>query len=257
MTSALLLLALATGVPLQDSPDVFRRVLHLDDGSAVQYAVAVPRDLDPGRPVPLILALHYGWRGELPAHYGEYFLRTVILPAFAELEAIVVAPNCPAATWHAVRSERAVLALLDTLRAEFGVAQQKILVAGVSLGGMGAWFLAAQHPDLFNAAVPVAAIPMLDRPAAGSDLDSLLDRFQAQGAGLGNRSVRVPVLVVHSRHDQAIPFAGVARAVEALRAAGAPVQLVAIDGASHNDMPRYVAALKAASSWIRTLWRTP
>ncbi len=251
------LLALATSVTLQHSPEVFRRVLHLDDGSAVQYAVAVPRDLDPGRPVPLILALHYGWRGELPAHYGEYFLRTVVLPAFAELEAIVVAPNCPATTWHAVRSERAVLALLDTLRAEFSVEQEKILVTGVSLGGMGAWFLAAQHPDLFSAAIPVAAIPILDRPAAGSDLDSLLDRFQVQGAGLGKRLVQVPILVLHSRQDQAIPLAGVARAVEALRAAGAPVKLVVIEGASHNDMPRYVAALDSASSWISTLWSTP
>ena len=150
-----------------------------------------------------------------------------------------------------------MLALLDTLRAEFSIAPEKILVAGVSLGGMGAWFFAAQHPGLFSAAVPVAAIPILERPAPGSDLDSLLVHFQVEESGRGKPLVQVPVLVLHSRQDQAIPFAGVARAVDALRATGAPVELVVIDGASHNDMPRYVAALESASSWIRTLWSTP
>jgi hypothetical protein len=43
----------------------------LEDGSEVRYAIALPEGVDLEQPVPLMLALHHSWEGELPSFFSS------------------------------------------------------------------------------------------------------------------------------------------------------------------------------------------
>lgn len=142
----------------QSLPDqgIHEMVLKLKDGYFLSYTVSVPF-FKPGKPVPLVLALHYG--GEVTPYYGRTFLEMLVDPAFKKLGAIIIAPDCPGESWTDTKSEAVVLELLDFLKNSWPVDTNRIIVTGFSMGGTGSWFLAERHPDIFSAAIPVAAYP--------------------------------------------------------------------------------------------------
>ena len=76
-----------------------------------RYTIAIPRGFTGEKPVPLILALHYAGHG-IP-FYGEMILQEMVKPAFEELEAIIVSPDCPAEFWHQPESEQLIFDLLN------------------------------------------------------------------------------------------------------------------------------------------------
>ena len=102
------------------------------------------------KPSPLILAFHYG--GKLTNFYGKKFVTVLIEPALKDVEAIIVAPDCPERRWESPVSERAVMDLLNYICQEYKVDSRRILVTGYSMGGVGTWHLAARHP--VKAAIP-------------------------------------------------------------------------------------------------------
>jgi predicted peptidase len=236
--------------------EIQERLLRVEDGLELRYAISVPAGLERSTPVPLILALHYGWQGELPEFYGRGFLEPMVEPAFVGLGAIVLAPDCPDTDWHQPRSERALLALLDEIRSEFAISPDRIVVTGYSLGGMGAWFLAVEHPEIFSAAIPMAAPPMLERPEGR--LRSSLDRFFEGGADAARAAIgSMPFYAIHGRLDEVIPLAPVQAAIEDLKARGASIEFVIVEGASHYDMGWYVEPLKQAVDWLKQIWSKP
>ena len=82
-------------VVAQESPNVRDQVLKLEDGSELRYAVSSPQGHDDGQPRPLVLALHYGWAGELPPGYGRSYMSLLVAPALAELGAVIITPDPP------------------------------------------------------------------------------------------------------------------------------------------------------------------
>src|SRR5688572_24832678 len=135
------------------SPRVQQLVFRVPDAGIVRYTLSVPGDYSAASPRPLVLALHPS--GNDP-YYGGAFMRRVIAPALPELGAIVVAPDCPAASWTDPAAERAVMLLLQKLFADYAVDRSRVLVTGFSIGGRGAWHFAAAHPDVFTAVIPMA-----------------------------------------------------------------------------------------------------
>ncbi len=236
--------------------EVQERVFQVEDGLELRYTISIPADLDPDIQAPLVLALHYGWQGELPQFYGRGFLEPMVEPAFAGLGAIILAPDCPDTDWHQPRSERALLALLDEIRSEFAVSPDRIVITGYSLGGMGTWFLAAEHPEIFSAAIPMAAPPMLERP--DGSLSTSQNRFFEGDAIAAHEAIgTMPLYAIHGRLDEVIPLAPVQTAIEALQAGGASIEFVIVEGASHYDMGRYVDPLKRAVEWLKQGWSVP
>lgn len=251
-----LLLALSMNGCAADQMDIQERVMRLDDGKQLRYAIALPNELDSDRPVPLILALHYGWQGEVPRYYGKGFLQQMIAPAFAELGAVVLAPDCPDSDWHQPLSERALLSLIDLTMSEYSIDADRIVITGFSLGGMGTWFMAAEHPDLFSAAIPMAAPPIVERPEG--PLSSLLETFFDSGEVAVREGVdAVPVYALHGSNDEVIPLAPVQRAIERLKGQGNPIEFVVVEGASHYDLSWYVVPLRVAADWLEEVWRLP
>ncbi len=229
-TVACVLLASAAWAQPIARPRIDQTVFELPDGRRMTYAIAVPRDRDPTEPRPLVLALHPGGRAP---YYGSRFMWQVVEPALRDWRAIIVAPDVLARRWDNDESENAVLSLLESVLTTHAIDRTRILVTGFSMGGMGTWYFATRHADLFTGAIPMAA----------SRRDNSLD-------GLGT----MPIHVIHSPQDEVVPFGPAAETVEQLRRHGHPVALIEVDGAGHFDMGAYVEPLERAGEWMMERW---
>jgi predicted peptidase len=205
--------------------DTFRRTGDL----TVQYAISIPKNYSPSNPVPLVLALHYGGN---PNGAAQGVLLALVQPAFAELGAIIVAPESVRGAWSTAENERAVNALLDAVQASYRIDTKKIAVTGFSMGGTGVWFFARKYPERFSAAVPVAGMP----PATAADW-------------------RTPVFAVHSRNDEVMPIEPTETRIKELQKRGVRAELVALTGISHYETNRFVEGLRRAVPWLRETWK--
>ena len=202
------------------------------DGRSQTYGLLIPKAAPEEAGYPMIVGLHYASPTPgLSPYFGLGYVGQIVLPALQELNAILVAPDCPDATWTSSISERLVAAVIGEVKKENKIDARRTLVTGFSMGGIGTWFMAEKHPDLFRGAIPVAARP----PAPES-------------------KPAMPVYVIHSRADQSQPFDATERAVRSLEQQGSNVTLVALDGVTHADLPGYIEPLSAAIPWIRKVW---
>ena len=226
----LLLLAFST-VPAQPaSPTLEQRTLRAPDGSMVRYGLAVPGDYDASRPRPLVVALHPGGGGT--PFYGDGFMRNIFLPGLGELAPIMIAPDAPGGTWTDSRAEQAVMALMTAVFDEFAIDRRRILVVGFSLGGRGAWYLSARHPDRFTAAIVMA----------GRTEEPLADL------------ARIPTYVIHGRDDQVVPFDQAEDRARALERMGRAVRFDPLAGVGHYQMGGYLLALRRGGRWVSERW---
>jgi predicted peptidase len=224
--------ALRPGEPGQQEPltrGFHRLEFALGEDASLRCSLWMP-PLESGDTVPLVLALHYG--GEVTPQLSMGFLESLVVPGLKKLGAVIVAPDCPGNGWTDETSERAVLALLDFAVRSWPVDRHRIVVTGYSLGGIGAWFFAARHPEIFSAAVPMAGRPVADR------------------------EFRVPVYAIHGRRDEVIALEPTRRAIEALRAAGVDAHLVSVKGATHYETRRFAGPLKGAVDWLHEVWHS-
>lgn len=233
------------------------RHLELAGGERLRFAWAAPEPSSGERLPPLVLGLHYGWRRTMPPRHGRDFLRVFLEPTFAGSGAAIAAPYCPERSWDHPRSVAAVLGLLDDLLERETVDPEHVVLAGYSLGGMGAWYLGARYPERFAAGMAVAAAPVVQRAPdhEGSGLAAFLAQVERGEVPWHEGLARFPLHVVHSRDDELIPFAPVERAVQALRARGAAVRFYPLEGVGHYDSRRYVEALRPVVQQLLSGWR--
>ena len=210
-------------------PGVHNTTFEVEGVGTVTYGIWIPRDYDPAQPRPLVLALHPG--GSQGAYYGTQFLRGVVAPALADWGAIVVAPDAPTRSWANATSERGVMALIDDVMARYSIDTDRVLVTGFSLGGRGTWYFASRHPDLFTAAIPMAA---------RSDSDD------------GERVGSMPVFIIHARDDEVVPFEPAERLAREMQERGQTVSFMALDGVGHFQMG--VEPLRQAGDWVLARW---
>ena len=200
-------------------------------GIRMAYAAFVPKSYQPGTPTPLILALHFG--GTVTPTYGRDFADLLVRPALSELEAIIVAPNCPGRGWRDPMSETAVLKLMEIVAKRFTVDGKRIVVTGFSMGAVGTFFMAAKHPEIFSAAVVVSGIPN------ENDISGLKG---------------VPFYIIHSAGDEVFPIEDARAAFGKLRTQGVPFELDIVQDISHYRTVEFVPALRKAAPWIRKIW---
>jgi predicted peptidase len=196
----------------------------------VLYGLSIPRGYNDNVPAPLIVALHPG--GNMP-YYGRDFMKLVMEPGLRDLKAIIVAPDCPAGSWEDPRAEQVVLALVADAMSHYNIDKRRVLVAGFSMGGRGTWWMSAKHPEIFTAAIPMAA----------STGDHPLDMFGS-----------LPTYVIHSRDDERVPFAPAERNARQLARTGKPVHFEAVSGLTHFEMYRYVDVLRSGARWVADKW---
>ena len=224
---------LFTHVTLPAQARIRNRTLDVPEVGTISYGMSVPADAAAGRSRPLILALHPG--GDRMPGYGARFLQQVVLPALADLGAVVVAPDCPARarSWNDPIADRAVIALIDEMRRENQIDERRVLVTGFSMGGRGSWFMASRHSDLFTGAIVMAG--------AAGDLPQ-------------ESLATMPTYVIHSRDDQVMPFGPAERTARELEKLGRTIKFEALSGPGHYDMGAYVEPLRRAGRWIAERW---
>ena len=202
------------------------------DTEIVPYAVFTPNTYEHGKETPLILALHYS--GSVSDSIGVDFLRNFVEPALGNLAAIMVAPKSIGAShWTIDSNERLVLALLDTVRTNYSIHPDRVLVLGYSMGATGAWHFSAHYPDLFTAAIPISGMPDPRDPPLITDQK---------------------ILVIHSREDEQFPISWVEEIVETLQLRDVPVILESVEGLGHGDIDGFIDPLSQAIPWIRLSW---
>ena len=213
---------------MPQAPGIYNRELST---GGQRYTLLIPSGHRAGQPSPLIVSLHYG--GIVVPYYGSRMLEVLISPALEDLGAIIVAPEATAQGWDNEESEKQVLDLIRAIKDGYTIDETKTLVTGFSMGGRGAWYMAARHPDLFRAAVPISARPEED----ATEVDW-----------------QVPLLVIHSVADEVVAFEPVETTVRALKASDVHIEMIIVRDVTHYQIELFVEPLRAAVPWIRNAW---
>lgn len=231
-----------------------QRELTVGDRS-VTFGLLVPKTPAPEGGYPLIVGLHYGTQQEpgLSPYFGLGYVGQIVFPALQELNAVIVAPDAPEASWAHPASEQAVLAIVEKVKKELSISATQTLVTGFSMGGQGAYFFAATHPELFAAAIPMTAMPLTTRVQTRADVQAALAAVETS-SDWATPLLKMPLYVIHSRADQTIPVGPVERAVQTLKSRGGNVTLALIDDIPHNMVSGFVEPLAGALPWIRRVW---
>ncbi|AMV39302.1 family 16 glycoside hydrolase [Planctomyces sp. SH-PL62] len=182
-----------------------------------KYTIYVPEGYDGSRTYPAILFLHgAGERGDDGTLVAQVGLGPAIVQR-GDIPAIVVFPQARK-TWQAGSDDaKAALKALDEVVKEYRVDPDRIVLTGLSMGGMGTWSLAAQDPEKFAALVPICG------PGRVEDVE---------------RYLKVPIRGFVGDADSPRLHLGMRTLIEALRAAGARPDYTEYRGVGHNSWDR-------------------
>lgn len=208
-------------------------------GAEYRYQVYVPPGRSLSERLPVILALHGGGEyGRDGARQTTVGLGPAIRKHPERFPALVVFPQVPAdgtPGFHGLGT-RIALAALDKTIDEYAADKSRVYLAGLSMGGNGAWHLAFQDPDRFAAALVVCGFvgeftgrqsgirypPIV--PGAVSDPHREIAR----------RLAGLPVWIFHGDADPVVSVEESRRMASALKAAGANVRYTELPGVGHD-----------------------
>ena len=236
---AVLMTLNASNAGAQVSPSLLEKyrgeTFSSSSGTDLPYRILAPEKIESGKRYPLVLFLHgAGERGsdnrKQLVHAASDFAskkRQDEFPAF------VIFPQCPTehrwveSDWtlpsgfgkfdrKPSKAMAATLELVDHLCTSLPVDLKRIYVTGLSMGGQGAWFAAAQKPHRFAAMLEVCG---------GGD-----PSWAADYAG-------IPIWALHGQNDGVVPISRAREMVIALTGAGhAPeIRYTEYPGVGHNS----------------------
>lgn len=186
----------------------------------LRYLLWLPDGFDDraAGPWPLIMFLHgRGERGEDVRIVAREGLSRRLSEGW-KLPAIVAAPQCPSLSDWTLHDDD-VLALVDELEAEYAIDRERVYLTGLSMGGRGAWRLAATHPQRWAALVAIC----------GRRPDAVRRLPDAQPL------VGMPIWVFHGAKDQVVPISESEEIVAALREYGAGIRFTVYPDAGHDS----------------------
>jgi len=214
------------GLPL--TPGAAEATVSVEGQGDRDIAVWMPEG--PG-PHPLALFLHGGGGGD---GLIDGLLGCLVEPALAPLSPIIVAPRNARGQWWLEQEAAFAMGLVEAAHATWSIEPSRTVVLGYSNGGIGTWFLARERPELFGAAIPMAASVAFIGPTM------------------------VPVYAIAGEEDELFAFDEVSRAIEQLIADGQDVTFDAKAGGSHFEACAYVPELEAAREWLTaSVWTLP
>lgn len=237
--SAVLFLGAATALYGQDQPKndgppttasrIQNRTYDFKEaGKEMEYALFVPSKYDKAKKSPLIIALH--GLGSTPQQIIRYRGFTDLAEQHGY---IVVAPmGYNSGGWYGVRgptsrnskpenlgelSQKDVMNVLDLVRKEFSIDDERIYLMGHSMGGGGTWHLGLEHPDLWAGLAPIA-------PAIFRAPDAL------------EKIKHIPVILVQGDQDRLVPVAGARRWADKMKELKMDYEYIEVPGGGHVDV---------------------
>ena len=216
MKKTMLALALAlsclAAAPARESGFLDKTIEH--EGATVKYVVYVPKAYNPEKPHPTILFLHgAGERGDDGQVQAKVGLGPAIKKAEEKWNYIVIFPQVPKGK-NFTDIEKLVLAMIDKTKKEYKVDEKRLYCTGLSMGGMGTWFLACKYPDLFAAVAPICG---RGNPADAAKIKDL------------------PIWNFHGDKDTAVNIKGSQDMIDAIKAAGGSPKFTIYPGVGHNS----------------------
>jgi len=192
----------------------------------------LPKDYDERESWPLLLFLHgAGERGDDLQLVKKHGLPQLI-EAGQQFPFIVVSPQCPKHQWWRPFE---LAALLDVIVATYKVDEDRIYVTGMSMGGFGAWSLAAYTPWRFAAVVPICG--------GGSVLQA-------------KRMAHIPTWVFHGAEDPNVPLGRSQKMVGALKGNGDNVRFTIYPKTGHDSWTETYATPQLYE-WLLQQKRSP
>jgi len=210
------------------------------------YRLLSPPELAEGESYPLVLFLHgIGERGSDNALQLRHFPQRMLKPEHRErFPCFLLAPQCPEdQVWADLRGVRersnvlaqnpsealtaATSALLE-VAGSHPIDRTRVYLTGLSMGGYGAWDLAARQPDWFAGALMVCG--------GGDPLTA-------------PRLAGLPLSVWHGSADQLVPPARSREMVTAMQKLGVEVDYHELEGVGHDSWGR-AYAVDGALEWL-------
>jgi poly(3-hydroxybutyrate) depolymerase len=214
--------------------DFKRHYLLTDANEIMPYRLYVPTSYTPGsapdaKRYPLVITLH-GLGGTEDGFFTNY---GGVVPKLAEQHGFIVAsplgyrvdgsygwglgnpPADPNTRRVQERSEADVLEVLKIVRQTYRIDDNRIYLAGHSMGAIGTWKIAPKYPEVF------AALGMF----AGSGAPETLERIR-----------HIPQYVVHGDNDRTVNVRGSRAMVEKMKELGMEVSYIEVPGGGHSDV---------------------
>jgi poly(3-hydroxybutyrate) depolymerase len=227
--------AIATAVRANKNPyekrtgDFKRHYLLQAAGEIMPYRMYVPTSYNGSRAFPLIVALH-GLGGTEDSFFDGYEKK---FPELAEQRGYLVAaplgyrvdgsygwglgnpPADPTVRRTQDFSEQDVMQVLQLVRQQYKIDENRIYLAGHSMGGIGTWKIAAKYPDIWAAIAPFA----------GNGVPATLERIR-----------NVPEIVVHGDADPTVDVQGSRSMVAKAKELGIEVKYIEVPGGNHGNV---------------------
>jgi poly(3-hydroxybutyrate) depolymerase len=208
----------------------FKRHYQLDAANEIiPYRLYVPTTYNGSRTFPLVVALH-GLGGTEDSFFDGYEKQ---LPPLAEQHGYIVAaplgyrvdgsygwgvgtpPLDPNVRRTQELSEQDVMQVLQRVRQQYKIDENRIYLMGHSMGGIGTWKIAAKYPDVWAAIGPIS----------GSGAPATIERFR-----------HIPEVVVHGDNDATVNVSGSRNMVEKMKELGVEVKYIEVPGGSHGSV---------------------
>lgn len=228
-------------------PDVFFEAgVFKHENTRLLYRYYIPSNYSADKEYPIYVNLHgAGLRGsdnKRPLSFVKQLFRN---EKYTMDEYIVLVPQCPEnEKWVDIiwkdgsynladvpesNEFQALVALIESMKKEYSVDEDRIWAAGFSMGGYGTWNLLINHPDLFCAGVPMC------------------------GAGAPDAAERIlntPVWAVHGVKDPTVPVSGSREMVEAIqKLGGTKVRYTELPDHDH-DVWTYTYSNEEIFTWL-------
>jgi dienelactone hydrolase len=209
------------------------------------YAVYVPATL--ADPAPVLYLMHF--RG------GNHNGFTVGSQAYTriaeELGALIVQPHSRG-EYRMCEADAEVD--FDDVRAElarnFSVDDDRVFLAGMSMGGFCTWRLGLAHPDLFAAAIVYAGWPQAAWPSYGTVVAGDVPAPPYDMTDYAENARNLPFLVIHGTNDEILPVNDSIAMLETLDNLGYEYRFQLYPGA-HHDSQFPARTTSSAIDWLR------
>lgn len=192
-----------------------------DKAGTHKYVLFIPHSYTPQKKWPVILFLHgAGERGIDGLKQAKVGLGPAIQKRKSTFPFIVVFPQSedtkgpilPAWQFESPQAKRA-LKILKTVEKAYSIDPSKRILTGLSMGGYGAWSVAAATPEKWSAVVPICGG---GDPKTAGKLKSL------------------PIWAFHGAEDKVVLPAESRKMIAAIKNAGGNPHLTIVPGVGHN-----------------------
>jgi predicted peptidase len=190
------------------------------DGQTKSVWVFIPHNYTSHRLQPAILFLHGLFeQGDGGTNVLSAGLGPVIARNPAGWPFITVFPQSDG-TWEGPVRDRLAMAALDDAIDHYQIDPSRVILAGLSYGGLGVWEIGARHRDRFAALVPVSGFSAMD------SVPSL---------------AALPVWAFASKEDLFVKPSNSVEMCQAIAARGGQPRLTQFAGGQHDCWPQVVA----------------